>query len=148
MNSFSLRFESAVNKLYNAFHQDRLNPECCNQCAVGNLLDNRDYWKHFARFHGDTNLTYVGRVNEAFGKRFNGYTPSELLSIEKAFLMGCGYVLPINGRNFKPKDPMNKDRQFKGLEAVISKLCELDGINNVMDCEAIFSYQPRVVALA
>ena len=148
MNSFSLRFESAVNKLYNAFHEDRLNPECCNQCAVGNLLDNRDYWKHFARFHGDINLTYVGKVNEAFGKKFNGYSPSELLAIEQAFLSGCGYTLPINGRNPKPQDPMNKDLQFKGLEAVISKLCELDGIRDIMDCEELFSYQPRVAALA
>ena len=73
---------------------------------------------------------------------------SELLAIEQAFLSGCGYTLPINGRNPKPQDPMNKDLQFKGLEAVISKLCELDGIRDIMDCEELFSYQPRVAALA
>ncbi|PQB03535.1 Na(+)-translocating NADH-quinone reductase subunit F [Aureitalea marina] len=148
MKTYSSRFEAAISKLYQAFHQGNLNPECCNQCAVGNLLDNKDYWKHFAKYHGSTTLTYVGHVNEAFGKRFNGYSPSELLSIEKAFLSGCGYVLPINGRNSKPKDPMNKDLQFHGLIAVISKLCELENIEDVMDCEAIFSYQPQALAIA
>ena len=43
---------------------------------------------------------------------------------------------------------MNKDLQFQGLVAVISKLSELDGIEDVMDCETILAYQPRALALA
>lgn len=148
MNSYSPRFESAVKKLYLAFHDNRLNPECCNQCAVGNILDNRDFWKHFAEYHGATSLTYVGKVNEAFGKRYNGYSPAELLSIEQSFLAGCGYTLPINGKNHKPSDPMNKDLQFKGLEAVVQKLCELDGVDNLMECSSLFAYQPLAGSFA
>lgn len=148
MNVFSSRFEQAVGKLYEAFHQNELNPECCRQCAVGNILDQKDYWKHFAEYHGSTQLTYVGKVNEAFGKRFNGYTPSELLSIEVAFLKGCGYVLPINGRNQKPDNPMDKDIQFMGLTAVIARLCEIEGVRDILDCSALFNYRPASALVA
>src|SRR5690606_19526586 len=75
------RFEKAVTKLYKAFHDDKLNPECCKQCAVGNICDNFDAWRYFTDSHGGTTLNYVGKVNEAFGKRINGYLPSELLKI-------------------------------------------------------------------
>ena len=46
----SSRFNSAIQKLYVAFHGDTLHPECCNQCAVGNILDNNDFWKNFSDF--------------------------------------------------------------------------------------------------
>lgn len=36
------RLDHALRKLYNAFHDDILHPECCKQCAVGNILDNTD----------------------------------------------------------------------------------------------------------
>ena len=91
----SARLEQAISKLYTAFHNNTLNPECCKSCAVGNILDNTDTWKHLTEGHGSLNLTYVGKVNEAFGRKLNGYSPLELLKIEAAFLSGCGYKLPL-----------------------------------------------------
>ncbi|MBT8286530.1 MAG: Na(+)-translocating NADH-quinone reductase subunit F [Flavobacteriaceae bacterium] len=132
------RFEHAITKLYNAFNNGTLHPECACNCAVGNICDQKDFWKHFSDDHGSTRLNYVGKVNEAFGKRFNGYLPSELLLIEQAFLKGCGYALPLHHRNDKPEDPKNKWVQFQGLCEAISCLCALDNIGNVMDYSDLF----------
>jgi len=129
----SNRFENAIRKLYTAFHNNELNPECCKQCAVGNILDNTDFWKHFSDKRGSTKLNYVGLVNHNFGKRFFGYTPSELLKIEAVFLAGCGYSLPLNHKGTRPDNPTNEDVLFNGLSEVINLLCELDGLENIMD---------------
>lgn len=136
----STRFNQAVTKLYRAFHDNTLHPECCKSCAVGNMLDNKDSWKHLAETHGSTALSYVGKVHQNLGRKFNGYTPLELLKIEQAFLDGCGYSGPLNRNCIKPKDPTNKDLLFDGLSAVIGLLCELDGVENVMDCSKLFKY--------
>ena len=40
------RFDLAIQKLYQAFHNNTLNPDDCKLCAVGNILDNNDNWKH------------------------------------------------------------------------------------------------------
>ncbi|MBT8262064.1 MAG: Na(+)-translocating NADH-quinone reductase subunit F [Bacteroidia bacterium] len=135
------RFDQAVQKLYNAFHNNNLHPECAMQCAVGNICDNKDAWKHFSDFHGSLCLNYVGRVHEGFGRRINGYLPSELLKIEAAFLEGCGYVLPLHHSNPKPENPVDKTILFNGLCASVSVLCELDGISNVMDTHVLFDYE-------
>ena len=134
------RFDNAIQKLYNAFHSQTLHPEECAQCAVGNILDNRDFWQHISDYHGTIKLNYVGLVNQKFGKRFNGYTPIELLQIEMAFLKGCGYQLPIHRNNHKPENPTHPDTLFYGLQAVVSFLCNLDNIPNVMDCSKLFKY--------
>lgn len=105
----SWRFEQAVKKLYVAFHQNELHPECCKQCAVGNILDHREDWKHLVDHHGSLTLNYVGHVNELMGKKFNGYSPSELIKIEAIFLKACGYKLPLNHKNKRPKNPIDKD---------------------------------------
>ncbi len=63
-----------------------MNPECCAACAVGNILDNDDSWKEFSIEHGSLKLTYLGSVYEKSGKTFNGYSPLEILRIEKVFL--------------------------------------------------------------
>lgn len=137
----SFRLENAITKLYTAFHNGDLHPECCKSCAVGNILDNTDSWKHLSDTHGSVNLNYVGKVNEAFGRRMNGYTPSELLRIEATFLQGCGYVLPLRRKSKRPKDPTSKDTLFNGLCAVISFLCALDGVDNVMDYSRLFEFE-------
>lgn len=134
------RFEQAVAKLYQAFHQGTLNPESCTQCAVGNILDNKDFWKHLSDSHGSMKLNYVGLVNQNLGKRFNGYAPIELLQIEKAFLKACGYNLPLNFNRSMNEKP-NKDTLFKGLEAVVSQLCTFDNLPNMMDCSRLFHYE-------
>ncbi|PHQ29558.1 Na(+)-translocating NADH-quinone reductase subunit F [Leeuwenhoekiella nanhaiensis] len=127
------RFENAIQKLYRAFHNNTLDPECCKSCAVGNILDNTDSWKHLTEGHGSLRLSYVGQVNEAFNKRFQGYSPNELLKIEAAFLRGCGFQLPLKRNSFRPQDRKSKDILFEGLCEAVTVLCKLDRIPNVMD---------------
>jgi len=134
------RFEAAIKKLYTSFHDASLNPEDCKKCAVGNILDGKDSWKHLSHLHGSTTLSYVGRVHQHLGRRFNGYTPLELLKIESAFLKGIGYYGTEHGRCFKPEDYKSKDRLFDGLCAVVKVLCQLDGIDDIMDYSAVFNY--------
>ncbi|MEL6812113.1 MAG: Na(+)-translocating NADH-quinone reductase subunit F [Bacteroidota bacterium] len=135
------RFENAIQKLYTAFHSDILSPECCRQCAVGNLLDHKDSWKHLSDRHGSTHLNYVGKVHEMMGRRFGGYLPSELLQIEAAFLSGCGYSLPLLHDGKKPNDPTDKETLFEGLCAAVSCLCQLDDIQDIMDCSQLFEFE-------
>ncbi len=85
MSSTTKRFDEALKKLYVAFHNDTLNPEDCKQCAVGNILDNNDSWRHMTDLHGSNRLSYVGLVHQNLGRRFNGYSPIELLKIEASF---------------------------------------------------------------
>ncbi|MCO6176416.1 Na(+)-translocating NADH-quinone reductase subunit F [Flavobacterium sp. NRK F10] len=141
------RLDMALNKLYKAFHNDTLHPECCNQCAVGNILDHNDFWKNFAEQHGTLELNYLGRVHEQLGRKFNGYSPSELLLIEHTFLNACGYQLPLHYKHKRPDDPKNKDILFDGLSAVVSLLCQLDGISDVMDCSDLFQYEKKNTAI-
>jgi hypothetical protein len=134
------RFDLAVKKLYKAFHNNTLNPDDCKHCAVGNILDCSDSWKHLTDRHGAVTLNYVGLVNQNFGRRFNGYTPLELLQIERAFLEGCGYLGLSKGRLIRPNDISDKDILFNGLSHVVECLCKLDNIENVMDCSALFKF--------
>lgn len=135
------RFENAIQKLYRAFHNNTLDPECCKSCAVGNILDNTDSWKHLTEGHGSLILSYVGQVNEAFNKRFQGYSPNELLKIEAAFLRGCGYQLPLKRNSFRPEDRKSKDILFEGLCEAVTVLCKLDRIPNVMDYQDLLKIE-------
>ncbi|WP_445735455.1 Na(+)-translocating NADH-quinone reductase subunit F [Mariniflexile sp.] len=137
----SIRLDAAIKKLYNAFHNNTLHPECCTQCAVGNILDNKDSWKHLSDQHGALQLNYVGKVHQALGRTFNGYSPMELLHIEITFLKACGYTVPLYHKNKKPKNPTDKDVLFNGLSAVITYLCCLDGVSNIMDYTKLFEYK-------
>lgn len=132
------RFEAAIQKLYNAFHNNTLNPECCKQCAVGNILNNTESWKFLSDEHGSTKLNYIGKVHQTLGRTFNGYSPVELLTIESIFLKACGYTVPLHYKNNKPTNIKDKDVLFRGLEAVVHYLCALDGIKNVMDYSKLF----------
>lgn len=137
----SKRLEQAIEKLYIAFHNGTLHPECCKSCAVGNILDNKDSWKNLSDRHGSLQLNYVGLVNQNFGRKFNGYSPVELLQIEAEFLKGCGYELPLNRSNRKPKNPTDKEVLFQGLSNAIALLCTLDGVENVMDYSKLFEFR-------
>lgn len=134
----SFRLEQALKKLYVAFHNNTLHPECCRQCAVGNILDNREDWKHLTDHHGSMELNYIGKVHEIMGRKFNGYSPSELLKIEAVFLKACGYRLPLIHSNKNPKNITDKDVLFNGLNEVIKFLCKLDGVKNIMDYTQLF----------
>jgi hypothetical protein len=137
----SQRLDSAIKKLYNAFHNYQLHPECCMQCAVGNILDNKDAWKYLSDHHGAIELNYVGKVHQTLGRKFNGYTPLELLQIEATFLKACGYQLPLHHKNIKQKNPTDKDVLFNGLCDVVAFLCKLDGVTNIMDYSKLFEVE-------
>jgi hypothetical protein len=137
----TVRLDQAIRKLYNAFHNNELHPECCKQCAVGNILDKKDSWKHLSDHHGSLQLNYVGRVHQNLGRTFNGYSPTELLNIESTFLEACGYKLPLHYKNEKPKNSNDKDILFEGLCAVITLLCQLDGVDNIMDYTKLFEVE-------
>jgi len=135
------RFEAAIKKLYTAFHNNTINPECCKQCAVGNILDNTDSWKYLLDEHGSTKLSYIGRVHQNLGRRFNGYSPMELLTIESIFLQACGYKLPLHHKNDRPINIKDKEVLFKGFYAVISYLCKIEDITNIMDYSKLLEYE-------
>ena len=135
------RLDRALTKLYKAFHNDELHPECCRKCAVGNICDNTDTWKHLTEIHGSLKLSYVGLVNQKFGRRIHGYTPFELLQIEAEFLKGCGYSGPIDRKCIKPDNPTDKENLFNGLCSVVSYLCRLDNIPNVMEYQKLFEVE-------
>lgn len=136
----TLRFDQAVQKLYIAFHNNHLNPDVCAQCAVGNILDNQTFWRHFTDEHGLIKLNYVGLVHQNLGRKFNGYSPLELLKIESSFLKACGFKLPFSNHskhnNFKP----DKDQLFLGLVAVVEELCIIDHLPNLFNCDVLFDY--------
>ncbi len=135
------RLEQALIKLYNAYHNNRLNPEDCTACAVGNILDNFDSWKHLSDKHGSLQLSYIGRVHQGLGRKFNGYTPKELLQIEKQFLDSCGFKTPLCHYNTKPKNPTSKETLFNGLVTVVELLCSLDNMPNLLDYSILFEQE-------
>ena len=138
MTSIPDRLQKAIENLYAAFHNGTLNPECCKQCAVGNILNQTDTWKHLSDEHGAIKLNYLGTVHQNLGRTFNGYTPLELLQIEATFLKACGFEIPLNHLNKKPKNPTDEVVLFEGLSAVIEFLCQLDQIPNVLDIKRLF----------
>lgn len=140
------RLETALTKLYTAFYEGTLNPECCTACAVGNICDNVDAWKNFTDRHGSLELNYLGMLNEGFGRRLYGYLPSELLEIEAVFLKGCGFEIPLTRKSSKPQNPTSKEVLFNGMRAVIAFLCELEGIKDVMELPEIKDIKPIVFA--
>ena len=135
------RLEKAIIKLYNAFHENKLDPEDCTACAVGNILDNHESWQHFSNEHGSLQLSYIGTIHQRLGRTFNGYSPQEILNIEKLFLEACGFKTPLCYYNSKPHNPRNKEILFDALSAVISFLCKLDKVPNVMDYSKLFEYE-------
>lgn len=140
----SKRFDHAISKLYEAFHNNTLNPECCKQCAVGNICYNTDTWRLLTSAHGSVELSYLGELNEAFGRKIAGYSPKEILRIEAVFLTACGYELPFTHISKKPEKPISDDLLFKGLTATVNYLCQLDGIPDIMDCSKLFDFNPVV----
>lgn len=140
----SKRFNEAVNKLYKAFHENNLKPLSFQHCAVGTILDHKTYWKEFSNANGSLQLNYVGIVHQRLDRKFNGYSPLELLEIEKTFLQACGYQLPLHHTTFSSKK-VGKKVLFNGLEAVIALLCKLDNIPNVMDCSKLFDYDGKEI---
>jgi len=137
----SLRLEQAIIKLYRAFHSGELHPECCKNCAVGTICDHTDTWSYLSEMHGTLKLSYIGTLNENFGRKIHGYSPRELLQIELVFLKACGYSLPLVRGSKRPENPTDKALLFKGLSATVKFLCKLDHIPNVMDYSTLFEFK-------
>ena len=123
------RFNIAINKLYGAYTSGKLNPDSVTHCVVGTICDHSPVWSFMIDNHRNPQLNTLGKLHQNFGKRFNGYTPSELLKIESAFLNGCDYhnLIGKDKRNIYK----NSDVIFNGLIAVISFLCQLEEINDI-----------------
>ena len=134
----SNRLEQALTKLYTAYHTGALHPECCKSCAVGNICDNNAVWSYLTDAHGSVKLSYLGVLNEQFGRKIYGYSPKELLKIEATFLKACGYEVPLTPSSGRPDNPKDKDILFNGLCATVEYLCLLDGVANVMDFSKLF----------
>lgn len=126
------RFENAVMKLYNAFHENRLNAMDCTACAVGNLVGHGNWFG--CRFEDEdiNNPTVDKKTLHFFDFAVNksGYSEKELSELEYIFLKEWEKSKTIDGRN--------KDVQFKGLCAVVEYLAELDNIPNPMDYTKLF----------
>lgn len=137
----SKRLEHAITKLYIAFHNGTLNPESCKSCAVGNICENTDYWNYLTELHGSLELSYIGILNENFGRRIYGYSPKELLRIEVEFLTSCGYSVPLTRKSIKPENPTDKNLLFQGLCNTVEFLCKLDNVPNVMDYSKLFEFE-------
>jgi len=130
------RFENAVSKLYNAFHENRLNAMNCQACAVGNICDNSEDWKdsfgHALILDNNNFITEMEEcpiVREPYFK--NGYNQNELHNVEKAFLSQWINKSYNSGKT-------DRELQFKGLCAVVEYLAELDNIPNPMDYSKVF----------
>jgi len=122
------RFENAVMKLYNAFHSNKLNANHCQMCAVGNICDNKSEWEYAGDFY--TGYYKIASIeDEIYGEELiskTGYSPNELVEVERLFMKACEYK------------EGSKDQQFKGLCAVVEYLAKLDNIPNPMDYTKLF----------
>lgn len=126
------RFDRAVTKLYNAFHNGELSAYDCTKCAVGNMCDNSSDWSSL-RFCLGGDLKVYAPQHAYIAIEQTGYSDKEILHIENTF-MSC-----FSG----PDTEHSKQHQFEGLEAVVKYLCELDGIDNVMEYTKIFDYNEK-----
>jgi hypothetical protein len=122
------RFDKAVTKLYNAFHENRLNGMDCKACAVGNMCDNVDYWTNWSSYKKRKEISIK-----------IGYSFVEIDNIESLFMFGVKInEIEESKWDVGNKEHKGKETQFKGLCAVVEYLCELDNIPNIMDYTKLF----------
>jgi hypothetical protein len=126
------RFDAAIIKLYNAFHNGELEYYNCEKCAVGNMCNNTKDWSlkinflvsHYSLKELEKILLNVEHTEETLK---TGYSIVELANIERLF-MKSDYEKSLD----------IKKRQFIGLCSVIEYLCELDNIPNVKEIQSLF----------
>lgn len=133
------RFDRAVMKLYNAFHENRLNGLDCAACAVGNICDNNGDWaRSFSLIIDENYINYTSKKANSVIKK-TGYSHVELANIEQLFVNGYNFIKDTQVFEYPDLKIQNsKETQFKGLCAVIEYLCELDNIPNIMDYTKLF----------
>lgn len=130
------RFTDALTKLYNAFHNNTLDAGDCEHCAVGNLLGHGNWICSSPTQYLRQGLSYTKFKLTMCNENKSGYSLEELKMVEYYFIIG-----------HEKHDLENKDRQFKGLCKVIEYLCELDGIENVMDFTSLFETNEKGEAI-
>ncbi len=124
------RFENAVMKLYNAFHENRLESSKCTACAVGNILNGIEDWPVLGGFFLSSFRSVIKDMNFDLARKSveeSGYSVTQLRAVENIFM---DYA-QNNGKE-------TKETQFKGLCAVIEYLCKLDNIPNPLDYTSLF----------
>ena len=164
-----IRFENAVRKLYDAYHEGKLHKGNCTACAVGNICNNQGDWKTVFVTGTDSGHQtinpqgYVPNYLTDSGLLFEpqrvidetGYTWEELARVESAFETNTYLAKNFNGggyRNYRSDKFIDKldslkpefqeklkDDQYDGLCAVIEVLCDIEGIENIMDFKNIFN---------
>ena len=135
MKKLPVRLENAITKLYNAFHNNELGRESCARCAVGNIIGHRAWYGGSAHAYVENNLECVESIFLRSSHENNsGYSLEELAIVEYKFIVSIGKT-------------ETKETQFKGLCAVIEYLCELDGVDNVMEIQSLFEYKEGVKEL-
>ncbi len=128
------RFDNTVMKLYKAFHNGYLKFEFSCACAVGNICNNSMTWRGAINYYGALNLDgYKGKTKKCIDQ--TGYSVYELATIEQIFMFEA----------FGLEE--EKEKQYQGLCKVIEYLCELDGLENVMDYTSLFEYKEGVKEL-
>ena len=138
------RFDNGVRKLYTAFHNNELVTMDCTKCAVRNICDNRSDWRYVKEYGMAEHIGYYDVSPNQVIKE-SGYSLLELMNIESLFMYGRKKEDNYGGWI---GDKETKERQFKGLCAVVEYLCELDNIPNVMDYTSLFEYKDKIKELA
>lgn len=129
------RLEHSIAVLYNAFHNGTLNAFKCKACAVGNIVGHGDWKMHYCgEIHRGYLLTEKDKYFKFPENKF--YSNPEIMEVERVFLMEWAKENGGSGTD--------KEIQFKGLYAVIEYLCELDGVENVMDYTKLFETENNV----
>jgi|TARA_B110000240_G_C13414382_1_gene416609 hypothetical protein len=62
-------------------------------------------------------------------------------TIEKVFLIACGFKTSRYPFNPEPKKPQSKDVLFDALSAVVSLLYTLDGVKNILNFSKILEQE-------
>ncbi len=132
------RLTKAMTRLYNGFHKGKLYAGSCDSCAVGNMVGGKANWYFALRVYTKAFKNHSYDIFTPLGLeqiRETGYSINEIEKIENIF------ERTVRHNAFQHKQ--TKEGQFKGLEAVIKYLCELDGIDNVMDYTKVFDYNEK-----
>ncbi|MGA9651938.1 hypothetical protein [Pedobacter sp.] len=157
------RFKNAIDALVYAFFNDTLAKSECSACAVGNIVAHA-----FGKKLNPERLDFSvrndnGTPNDAWGQAFatdwgyqdivksklkdarvlecinsTGYSVLEMAKVEKAFESNT--KIRYSAYDNHSKDEIMQD-QYKGLMAVVSVLCEIEGIEDPSEYKELFAFQ-------
>jgi hypothetical protein len=155
----SERFNRAIKALVAAFFNGTLAKGDCRACAVGNMvacskgvkLDKKQFndisyetelifWRRVFFSNDERQVVrpdrYEGKAKELIDS--TGYNWRELAKVEKAFEINT--EIHSLKYPFFSKDEIMQD-QYNGLMAVVSVLCEIEGIESQEEYKEMFAYK-------